>query len=68
MIPANPFRAVVNNVVVCHHLYIGALLLGWQYPVNIIGALVFLDDLVEHTITADTPLRLFFDKYISPRL
>lgn len=63
-----PFKVVVNNVVVFHHAYIGLLLLGWQYPVNVVGALILIDDVIEHTITKDTPLRVLFDKVISPLL
>jgi len=63
-----PFRIVVNNVVVFHHLYTGILLLGWMYPINIIGALILLDDIYEHTIDYNSPLRIVFDRWIFPRL
>ncbi len=62
------FRIVVNNVVVLHHAYIGLLLLGWIYPVNIIGLLILFDDVYEHTIDENSPLRIIFDKYISNNL
>jgi len=56
------------NVVVFHHAYLGALLLGWDYPINIIGALILLDDIYEHTVDENSPLRIFFDKYIADKL
>ncbi len=59
------FRIIVNDVVVFHHAYIGFLLLGWIYHINIVGALILLDDIYEHTIDENSPLRIFFDKYIS---
>lgn len=71
MKPPKPFHVVVNGVVVAHHLYFGLLLMigsMGQNPLFWIGFLVSLDDVVEHTITMDTPLRIFFDRYISPRL
>lgn len=64
----NPFKIVANNVVAFHHAYLGALLMGWQYPINVAGALILLDDVYEHVISYDSPLRLFFDRYIVPRL
>jgi hypothetical protein len=64
----NKFHILYNDVVVFHHAYIGLLLLGWQYPINFIGALVLLDDLYEHLIDYSSPLRVIFDKYIVPRL
>ena len=39
----------------------------WQLLIGI-GALMLVDDIIEHTITADTPLRLLYDKVIKPRL
>jgi HD-like signal output (HDOD) protein len=63
-----PFKIIKNNVVIFHHAYIGLLLLGWNYPINLIGLLIFLDDLYEHTIDENSLLRIFFDKYISPKL
>ena len=68
MNPPNKFHVVFNNVVVFHHGYLGALLLGWQFPINVMGALILLDDVYEHTVSYDSPLRLFFDKYIYPKL
>ncbi len=71
MNPANPFQVVVRGVVVAHHLYGGLLLMigsMGQNPLFWVGFFVALDDIVEHLITADTPLRIFFDRYISPRL
>jgi hypothetical protein len=62
------FHVVSDNVVVFHHAYTGLLLLGWPYPINVIGALVLLDDLYEHLIDYSSPLRLVFDKWIAPRL
>jgi len=55
-----------------HHLYLGIILLtiGWlcapYYSTTanycyIVGSLITLDDIVEHTIYKNTVLRLFFD-------
>jgi len=62
-----------------HHLYIGLVLMifawlmapyeyynVWTWLFGIAGALIFTDDLIEHTITGSTPLRLFFDKILFP--
>jgi len=62
-----------------HHLYIGLVLIvfGWlmapydYYQVwsnifYIVGALIMADDIIEHTITGSTPLRIFFDKILFP--
>ena len=68
LLKPNPFKIIANNVVVFHHLYIGALLAGWQYPVNALGALIFLDDMYEHLVDYNSPLRLLFDRWIAPRL
>ena len=35
----------------------------WQTLVGV-GALMIIDDVIEHTITADTPLRVLYDKVI----
>jgi len=64
-----------------HHLYIGLfiLFLAWTmkdysyyHPLcdilTVIGAFITIDDVIEHTVTADTPLRLLFDKIIVPLL
>lgn len=71
MRPPVLFKRVADNAVVLHHFYVGLLLmigsLG-QNPLFWIGFLISLDDVVEHTITADTPLRILFDRYIAPRL
>lgn len=64
----HPFKVVANNVVVFHHAYIGALLLGWQFSINVVGILILLDDIYEHVVDYNSPLRIFFDRYISPRL
>ena len=37
----------------------------WQMFI-LIGVFLTLDDLVEHTITRDTPIRLLFEKWILP--
>lgn len=34
----------------------------------VIGAFLAVDDIVEHTISRDTPIRLIFEKYILPHL
>ena len=39
----------------------------WQMFM-LIGALLALDDLVEHTITRDTPIRIIFERYILPHV
>lgn len=65
MNPPRKFKFVGCPAVVFHHGYIGILLLGWQFPINLIGIFILLDDIVEHKITEDTPLRILFDKYIS---
>jgi hypothetical protein len=62
-----------------HHLYIGLftlilsiLMIPYTYYTGIrellflAGFLVILDDFIEHTVTADTPLRIFFEKIIDP--
>ena len=64
-----------------HHCYIGIVLIvfGWLcQPHSLydpitpwlygIGALVLLDDIIEHTITGNTPLRIIFEKSIIPLL
>jgi len=72
----NPFKPKAP-----HHLYIGLFLLFlawtmWDYDyyhplaeiTAIAGAYITIDDIIEHTITAKTPLRLLFDKVIYPCL
>lgn len=39
----------------------------WQTLIGI-GAFMLIDDIIEHTITRDTPLRLLYDKIIKPIL
>ena len=39
----------------------------WQSLV-VIGTLMIADDAIEHTITADTPLRILYVKIIKPML
>jgi len=39
----------------------------WQLLIGV-GALMFIDDFIEHTITADTPLRIIFEKIVIPLL
>jgi uncharacterized membrane protein len=39
----------------------------WQ-GLTCVGAFMVVDDVIEHTITADTPLRLFYEKVIMPIL
>lgn len=68
----NPF-----NPKAPHHLYIGLFMLflaytmwGYDYYHPLaeitatIGAFVTIDDVIEHTVTAKTPLRLFFEKVL----
>ena len=72
----NPFKPKAP-----HHLYIGLFLLFlaytmWDYDyyhplaeiVATAGAYITIDDIIEHTITAKTPLRLLFEKVIYPCL
>ena len=62
-----------------HHLYIGlgvmiyAFLTSINEYVNIftnnffiLGTYITVDDFIEHTITATTPLRLFTEKILDP--
>jgi len=64
-----------------HHLYIGIfiLFLAWTmkdydyyHPLCdilfVVGAYITIDDIIEHTITADTPLRILFEKVLVPLL
>ena len=64
-----------------HHLYIGIciLMLAWlivlneQYPIwgnnfLLLGIYIVFDDIVEHTITANTPIRLLAEKLLEPTL
>lgn len=39
----------------------------WEM-IMIIGVLLALDDIIEHTLTRDTPIRILFEKYILPGL
>lgn len=65
---SHPFKIVSSDVVIFHHAYIGLLLLGWQFPVNVVGAFILLDDLYEHLVDYSSPLRIVFDKWIAPRI
>ena len=38
------------------------------YFFMLLGALVALDDFIEHTVTRDTPIRIIFEKYILPKI
>lgn len=64
-----------------HHGYLGILmiiygftgindittsLIGWSFIG--IGAYTLIDDIIEHTLTCNTPLRIFYDKIIYPLL
>ncbi|MBW2559872.1 MAG: hypothetical protein JRE40_03335 [Deltaproteobacteria bacterium] len=61
-----------------HHSYLGAFMVFWGYLMicadygafgyafTALGFFVLTDDVVEHYITADTPLRLLFEKVIYP--
>jgi len=64
-----------------HHLYIGLFILfmswtmysySYYYPLcyilTAIGLFITIDDIIEHTITANTPLRILFTKIIYPLL
>ena len=39
----------------------------WQLLIGV-GVFMVIDDVIEHLITADTPLRLLYDKVIKPWL
>ena len=39
----------------------------WQACIGI-GTLMLVDDIIEHTLTADTPLRIIYVKIIKPML
>lgn len=60
-----------------HHAYLGIVMMifgilmmlaNWNIfsylSTIILGFLIFLDDLIEHTKTGDTPLRRFFEKVL----
>lgn len=64
-----------------HHGYLGILMMIYGVTgindittepiatiIMLTGFLIFVDDLIEHTITADTPLRILYDKVIYPLL
>lgn len=56
-----------------HHLYIGIFLtiIGFYCKNKIImylGIFGIADDVVEHTITGDTPVRIIFERYIKDRI
>jgi len=64
-----------------HHLYIGIciLILAWlivlnkQYPIwgnnfFLLGIYTVFDDIIEHTVTANTPLRFLTEKILEPTL
>ena len=64
-----------------HHLYIGMcilmlaclIVLNEQYPIwgsnfLLLGIYIVFDDIVEHTITANTPIRLLSEKILEPTL
>lgn len=63
-----PFHIIYNDVVVFHHGYLGLLLTGWVYPLDIVGLLILIDDVYEHTVDVRSPLRLLFDRTIYPIL
>jgi hypothetical protein len=42
-------------------------LLDWiWYPLAIIGIYLVVDDIIEHTITKDTPARIIWEKVVFP--
>lgn len=52
-----------------HHGYIGIALIIIGHLVEndwlmVIGILILIDDIIEHTITEDTPLRILYEKLI----
>ena len=64
-----------------HHLYTGLMLLFlawtmwpyWYYhPLAeifaVLGAFAVIDDVIEHTLTRKTPLRMLFEKVLFPLL
>lgn len=56
-----------------HHLYEGIFLLtvGYLIKNNIVmfvGIIFILDDVIEHTVTADTPIRLVYENFIKDKV
>lgn len=60
-----------------HHSYIGIMIMtlgalmsphelygNWDLIFMGIGGLILVDDIVEHTVTGNTPLRLLFEKVL----
>jgi len=52
-----------------HHLYLGIFTLTIGYYTKdklmmAIGLFVIVDDIIEHTVTADTPLRIFYEQML----
>ena len=74
MIPRNPFnwRGPHHGYIGMFLIILGALMHPEQYAVWIrvlfggVGLLILFDDLIEHTVTKATPLRLFFERIIYP--
>ena len=38
------------------------------YFFMLLGAVMAIDDAIEHTVTRDTPIRILFEKFILPKL
>lgn len=56
-----------------HHGYIGIVItiIGYLMKNNwimIVGILVLLDDIIEHWVTGDTPLRIFYEQTLKENL
>lgn len=56
-----------------HHGYMGAIVIIFGYYaenewIMLLGALLLFDDIVEHTITQDTPFRILYEKTIKNML
>lgn len=56
-----------NNYMAIDNGELAATIPFWQLCIGI-GAFMLVDDIIEHTLTADTPLRILYDRFIKPRL
>ncbi|MCK4328505.1 hypothetical protein KAX02_01555 [candidate division WOR-3 bacterium] len=61
------FFGIFNNYMAIDNGELAATIPFWQLCIGI-GAFMLVDDIIEHTLTADTPLRILYDKIIKPRL
>jgi hypothetical protein len=62
-----------------HHLYIGLFIIAYAFIIVLdeyysiltnnyflLGAYIFVDDLIDHTITANTPLGILYERVLYP--